>query len=127
MVGVGTYQLKMHEGCSLLLHDVLYGPGVQCNLFLVIAMLELGFSFYFDGPKLDFYLKKALYRHAFISNGFFMLDLDDLSFSFVANDDDVVTNSLKWHGRLRHIGKDRMTRLAREGLLGSLTNVSLSM
>ena len=30
-----------------------------------------------------------------------------------------------WHARLGHIGRDRMTRLAREGLLGSLTKVDL--
>ena len=31
------------------------------------------------------------------------------------------------HGMLRlgHIGQDRMTRLVREGMLGSLTNVNL--
>ncbi|KAM2564762.1 hypothetical protein TB2_013022 [Malus domestica] len=30
-----------------------------------------------------------------------------------------------WHARLGHIGQDRMTRLVRESLLGSLTNVNL--
>jgi hypothetical protein len=30
----------------------MYIPGVQCNIFLDIIMLKLGFSFYFDGPKL---------------------------------------------------------------------------
>jgi len=43
----------------------------------------------------------------------------------MAYNDDIVSNSLKWHARLGYIGKDRMVRLAREGLLGSLANVSL--
>lgn len=42
-------------------------------------------------------------------------------------DNGVVSNSLKWHARLGYIRKDRMARLAREGLLGSLANVSLPM
>ena len=63
VIGVGTYQLKLHLGCTLLLHDVLYAPGVQCNLFSILTMLRLGLSFCFDGPQLDFYLNKTLYGH----------------------------------------------------------------
>uniref|UniRef100_A0A2N9F7V6 Integrase catalytic domain-containing protein n=1 Tax=Fagus sylvatica TaxID=28930 RepID=A0A2N9F7V6_FAGSY len=41
--------------------------------------------------------------------------------------DDVIFGhgSSTWHARLGHIGKDRMTRLAREGLLGPLAKVDL--
>ena len=31
-----------------------------------------------------------------------------------------------WHARLAHIGQDRMSRLAKENLLGSRTKVNLS-
>ena len=55
-----------------------------------------------------------------------MLDLDHSSFSFIAYNDDV-SDSIMCHARLGHIGKDRWARLAREGLLGSITNVSLPM
>ena len=34
-------------------------------------------------------------------------------------------NSSIWHARLGHIGKDRMARLAREGLLGPIAKVNL--
>ena len=30
-----------------------------------------------------------------------------------------------WHARLGHIWQERMNKLAREGLLGSLTNIDL--
>lgn len=43
--------------------------------------------------------------------------------SFVAYDN--VLKSLKWHARLSHIGKDRMTRLTREGMFGPLKQISL--
>lgn len=42
---------------------------------------------------------------------FILLDLDNSSLFFMTYDDDVVFNSLKWHARLGHIGKDRMARL----------------
>ena len=80
VIGVGTYQLKLRLGRTLLLHDVLHALGVQCNLFSVLTMLRLGFSFRFDGLQLDFYLNKTLYGHGYLSNNFFMLDLDHSSF-----------------------------------------------
>lgn len=78
-------------------------------------MLELGFTFYFNSHQLDFYLDRILYGHIFLLNGFFTLDLDNSSFSLMAlkDDDGDVLNLLKWHVRLGHIGKDRMTRLTR--------------
>ena len=121
---VGTYQIKLHLGHSLLLYDVLHAPGVQCNMFSVLTTLRLRFSFQFDGLQLDFYLNKTLYGHGFLSNDFFMLDLDHSSFSFIAHNDNVFY-SVIGHARLGHIGKDRLARLAREGLLGSIANVSL--
>ena len=124
VIKVGTYQIKLHLGHSLLLYDVLHAPSVQCNLFSVLTTLRLRFSFQFDGLQLDFYLNKTLYGHGFLSNDFFMLDLDHSSFSFIAHNDNVFY-SVIGHARLGHIGKDRLARLAREGLLGSIANVSL--
>lgn len=52
-----------------------------------------------------------------------MLDLDSSS-TYVVCDNTI--DSLNWRARLGHISKERMDRLlAREGLQGSLTNVSL--
>ncbi|KAK2977183.1 hypothetical protein RJ640_000434 [Escallonia rubra] len=39
--------------------------------------------------------------------------------------DNIMNDSTTWHARLGHIGQDRMTRLAREGLLGPLAKVNL--
>lgn len=44
-------------------------PGVQCNMVSIIALLELNFFFHFVGPKVEFYLNKALYGHDYLSNG----------------------------------------------------------
>ena len=40
---------------------------------------------------------------------------------------DIVCNSVTWHARLEHIGKDRMASLAKKGLLEHFANISLLM
>ena len=45
---------------------------------------------------------------------------------FLTLSDNAFDNSIIWHATLGHIGQERMTRLAREGLMGSLTKVTLS-
>ena len=45
---------------------------------------------------------------------------------FLTSFDNTSDNSIIWHARLGHIGQERMTRLAREGLMGNLAKVILS-
>ena len=47
-----------------------------------------------------------------------------MSYVFVSSIDSN-SDSMVWHARFGHIGQARMTRLAKEGLLGSLTQVML--
>jgi hypothetical protein len=55
VLGIGTYKLQLHLGCTLLLHDVLYAPGMRQNLLLVNVLLKLGFSFGFHGRSVDIF------------------------------------------------------------------------
>lgn len=48
VIGVGLYQLKMHNEHMLLLHGMLYALGVRCNLCLVLALSGFDFSFHFS-------------------------------------------------------------------------------
>ena len=70
------------------------------------------------------------YGRGFISNGFLILDIEyynnDSSIFFFTSSDNASDNSILWHARLGHIGQERMTRLARKGLMGNLTKVTLS-
>uniref|UniRef100_A0A2N9HAG0 Integrase catalytic domain-containing protein n=1 Tax=Fagus sylvatica TaxID=28930 RepID=A0A2N9HAG0_FAGSY len=96
-LGVGSYQLHLRTGRTLLLHDVLYVPGVLYNLLSVFTLLQLGYDFHLSWNGLDILLDDVIFGHG----------------------------SSTWHARLGHIGKDRMARLAREGLLGPLAKVDL--
>ncbi|KAK2994002.1 hypothetical protein RJ640_005874 [Escallonia rubra] len=126
VLGVGSYQLKLRTGRILLLEDVRYAPTVWLNLLSVTALIDNGFFFNFRGNKLDKCLVDILFGHGFRMDSPFQLDLIDSqsSYSYVVNDN-IVNDFTNWHERLDHIGQDRMTRLAREGLLGPLTKVNL--
>ena len=71
-----------------------------------------------------------MFGHASLLDDFLVLDLDEHYYSnktssvFVSSVDSNFDFAV-WHARLGHIGQDRMTRLAKEGLLGSLTQVRL--
>ncbi|XP_026419768.1 uncharacterized protein LOC113315726 [Papaver somniferum] len=127
-VGVGTYQVHMRSGRILTLHDVLYVPGIHHNLFSVIALLSFGYSFKIEDGRLDIIYDSILFGQGYLSNNFFKLDFFN-SFSsdvLVTNaSSSVVDDCMTWHARLGHIVQDRMTRLAQEGHLGSLSKVSL--
>ena len=69
------------------------------------------------------------YGRGFISNGFLILDIEyynNDSSVFLTSSDNASDNSIIWHVRLGHTGQKRMTRLAREGLMGNLAKVTLS-
>ena len=89
VLGIGTYKLQLHHGRTLLLHDVLYAPGMRQNLLSVNVLLELGFSFGFHGHSVDIFLGSTCFGHAFISDDhLFHLDIDcsayDSSFALLA-------------------------------------------
>lgn len=60
-------------------------------------------------------------------DGLYILYIDDSFYNsfYLGSRDDIVSYSITWHARLGHIGQDKMVRLARAGLLGSLVKVYL--
>ena len=129
-IGVGSYQLHLRSGRTLLLHDILHVPRIQHNLLSVTTLISFGFSFEFSNKCLVIFADGILYGHGSFMDGFIKLDLNVSSYSSINSASSYVIgsnniDSATWHARLGHIGRDRMTRLAREGLLGSLTKVDL--
>ena len=129
-IGVGSYQLHLRFGRTLLFHDVLHVPGIQHNLLSVTALISFGFSFEFFNNGLVILADGILYGHGSFMDGFIKLDLNVSSHSSVNSTSLYVIgsnniDSTTWHAKLSHIGRDRMTQLAREGLLGSLIKVDL--
>jgi len=104
-------------------------------LVSVVVLLSLGYVLNFYGDCADILYVTVYYGSGYVSNGFMVLDIDydqynvnvDGCFSLIASSNNVEIDASTWHARLGHIGLQRMQRLAREDLLGSLTNVSLSV
>lgn len=60
-------------------------------------------------------------------DGLYILDIDDSFYnsSYLVPHDDIIFYSIKWNARLGYIGQDRMAKLARVGLMGSLAKAHL--
>jgi hypothetical protein len=113
----------------LLLHDVLYAPEVWQNLLSVNQLLRLGFEIVFKNIGVKIFLDKHYYGCGFVSNGFTILDINNLCYdntiALLTSSDNVYNDSILWHARLGHIGEGRMKRLATEGLIDPLAKTSL--
>ena len=78
-----------------------------------MALLNFDFVFQFGHNKLDIIYNGIPYGHGFLWNNLFRIDLfDSISFTSLVADSNKNVDSVTWHARLEHIGRDRMTRLA---------------
>lgn len=129
--GIGTCKLVLHEGRTLYLHDVLYAPDIRRNLLSVLVLMKLGFNLFFMDDNVRLCLGTTVYGFGYVLNGFIVMNVErddlhnDISFSYIESSHKDVDKNNLWHARLNHIGQDRMSRLAKQGLLGDLQKVEL--
>ena len=69
-IRVGSYQLHLRSGRTLLLHDVLYVPRIQHNLLSVTSLISFGFSFEFSNNGMVIFADGILYGHGSFVDGF---------------------------------------------------------
>ena len=101
-------------------------PGILYNLLSVFTLLQLGYNFHLSWNGLDILLDDVIFGHGLICESLFKIDLFESSTSSTfVTDYNMTISSSTWHARLGHIGKDKMTRLAREGFLGPFAKVNL--
>ena len=75
-------------------------------------------------------LDNVCYEFGFMLDGFIVLDyipINTNTSTFVTGSsiNDSLVHDVKWHARLGHIGQDRLKRLAKDGLLGSIEKIFL--
>ena len=126
--GIGTCRLVMRDGRTLLLHDVLYAPSIRRNLVSVIVLMKMGFQLFFSDNFVKLSMGTTYYGSGYILDDFIILDVEYVNSN--NNAYSLITSShendvMIWHARLNHIGQDRMSRLAKEGLLGNIDKVEL--
>jgi len=70
VLGVGTYQLRLHGGNKLLVRDALYAPGVRCSLVSFVSLMRIDFSFGFHSDGLDLFYNGNLFWPCYIERRF---------------------------------------------------------
>ena len=93
-------------------------------------MVKLGFKIVFEQDCVEVLLDNIVYGYGFLSNGFIVLDtipINKIIYVFVTENSSSSSsvNDVKWHARLGHIGQDRLKRLAKASLLGSIDKINL--
>ena len=132
MLGIGTCKVLMRKGRTLYLYDVLYAPKVRRKLVSVVVLVKLGFKIVLEQDCVKVLLDNIVYGYGFLSNGFTVLDTIAInkttSVFIIGNSSNRSSvNDVKWHARLGHIGLDRLKRLAKACLLGSIDKIDLSV
>ena len=93
---------------------------MRCSLVSYVSLIRLGFIFRFRPEGLDLFYHGNLFGQATLKADFIVLDLDDsydnISSAFVSYFNSNF-ESVKWHARLGHVDQDKISRLAKEGLL----------
>lgn len=72
--GIGTCKLHLRGGRTILLHDVLFAPGIRRNLISVVVLLKLGFSLNFCGNSVRINNGNICYGFGHVEGGFVVLE-----------------------------------------------------
>ena len=130
VLGIGTCKLVMRKGRTLYLHDVLYALEVRRNLIFVVVLLQLDFEIVFEKDCVNVLLDNVCYMFGFMLDEFIVLDYIPINtntstFAIGSSSNESSVHDVKWHARLGDIGQDRLKRLAKAGLLGSIEKIDL--
>ena len=120
-LAVGTYVLTLPSGLVLELDNCYFVPTITRNLISVSCLDKKGFSFIIKDKCCSIYLNEIFYGSAQLSNGLYVLDLEDPIYN--VNTKKVRLNDSNptylWHCRLGHINETRISKLHKDGLLDS--------
>ena len=130
VLGIGTCKLLMCKGRTLYLHDVLFALEVHRNLVSIVVLVKLGSKIVFEQDYVKVLVDNIVYGYGFMSYGFIALDtipINKATYVFVIGNSSSSSsvNDIKWHARLGHIGQDRLNRLAKASILGSMDKINL--
>src|SRR4051812_17741618 len=123
VLGMGTCEVDFGSGHILALTNVLYAPEIVHNLMSIRKLTECGNKVHFEGTNVIVKCNCGFNFSGFVNENLYVLS-DSVSVPVLLNND-IASESMKWHSRLGHIGQDRLSRLVKSGLTGSLTEVTL--
>ena len=119
----GDYELTLPSGLVILLRNCYYVPAMSRNI-ISISCLDLdGYSFVIENNKITIHRNDIYYGNAILDNGLYILDLNNTKSIYNIDTKRVKSNELNptyfWHCRLGHINEKRISKLHKDGALGS--------
>jgi hypothetical protein len=134
---IGDLPIKLKDGFTLQLHDVVYVPSLSRNLISVSCLADYGFECQFTAQHCSIKLNNMVVSLAIRQDKLYMLAIHDNStecVDYVCENANVVSStnvskkrkqidsvsSKLWHCRLGHISRGRMERLVKESILPPL-------
>ena len=111
------------------LKNCYYVPAMSRNIISVSALDNDGFSFAIENSNMSIRCGDIYYGSAFLNNGLYILDLNSRETIYNVNTKRVKLNELNpsyiWHCHLGHVSERRISKLHKDGVLGSFDLESL--
>ena len=122
---IGTFFLKMTSGHVISLNDCLFVPSAVRNIVSISCLCKDNYEFYFRNKICNIYHENKYVAHGTLDNDLYVLNMKENN-EHVVNENTIthkrereeISPKYKWHLRLGHIGEDRVTKLAKDGLIG---------
>ena len=117
---IDIYTLHLPSELTIELDNCYYVPAICKNIMYGSCLIHDDFSFKSENNGCSIYLKNMFYGFASMKNGLFYLDLDcsnavlNISSKRLKKDENT---TYMWHCRLGHVGKKRMQKLHKDGIL----------
>ncbi|GJZ21903.1 putative RNA-directed DNA polymerase [Tanacetum coccineum] len=129
---IGVFNLVLPSGLVLSLNNCHYAPFIIRGVVSFSCLLDLGFVHTVTSNEIYVSSNGIFYFSAISVNGAFEIDMNyyvskynnNSIFSINKKRKLDLNSSYLWHCRLAHIGKTRMQKLQREGLLESINDGS---
>ncbi|KAJ9696926.1 hypothetical protein PVL29_008922 [Vitis rotundifolia] len=122
-------KLRLTTESFLLLQNVAYIPSLRRNLISVSILDRQGYTFHFEGGKVDIFCNSVLIGNAVLFGNLYSLSLHHGPLCDSSSVNSVIgckrarlnlSSSMLWHKRLGHISRQRLERLVRDGVLSNL-------
>ena len=111
----------MPTGLVLELKECLYVPSITKNVISISCLVMDGFTFEIGNKGISFFQNEMFYGSAEMFNGIYVLNLHSPNLNIESKrlKSNNSKDSYLWHCRLGHINERRLTRLHKDGYLGS--------
>ncbi|GJU45876.1 retrotransposon protein, putative, ty1-copia subclass [Tanacetum coccineum] len=129
---IGVFNLVLPSGLVLSLNNCYYAHSIVRGVVSFLLLLDLDLLYTVTSNGISVSLNGIFYFSAISVNGVFEIDMNDNVSKYNNNSIFSINKKRKldlnssylWHCRLAHIGKTRMQKLQREGLLESINDGS---